>query len=153
MLCPGAPPLHPSFKTSDFHCNHWWKEHSNHRHWVWARQGEKLGVTMVEVVIVIIGKDLKVAPIPSDQPFSLLPKCFPSHPKGHSKLIFRELFCCKLAQPMHPSEQGLPWKAQHPAPQPPAINTKTDWGWPTFLNTFSESHQDITSMMSIHIPI
>ena len=46
-----------------------------------------------KVVIAVIGKDFKVDTIPSGQPLTRLPKCFPNHPKGHSKLIFSEPFC------------------------------------------------------------
>ena len=111
---PGTPPPHPSFKTSELHCNHWWKEHVNHQHWVWARHGEKLGVAMAEIVIAVIGKDLKVDPIPLGQPLALWPKCFPSH-------------------------SATNWQTP--------LRNKDCWGWPRFLNTLSEGHQDIMSMM------
>ena len=127
---PGKPPLHPSFKTSELQCNTLVEG---------AFQPSTLG----------LGPTAKTSRIPLIRvtPLLFVPKCFASHTKGHSKLIFREPLCRKLAGPMHPSEQGLPWKAQHPAPRPPAVNTKTDWGWPRFLNTFSEGHQDIMFMI------
>ena len=99
------------------------------------------------MVYAVISKDLKREPLPTGQPLELIPKCLPSHPKGHSKLVFREPWCRKLADPAHPSEQGLPWKLStlHKLPEPE--EDKTAWGWPRFYSPLSKDNADILSLL------
>ena len=98
------------------------------------------------MVIAVIREDLKTDPLPSGQPLNRLPKCFPSHPKGHSKFIFREPWSRKLADPMHASEKGLPRKAPVAQLEPVQVEL-TSWNWPRFYTAFSEDNSDILSIL------
>ena len=109
---PGTPPLHPSFKTSEQQCTHLWMTHSTQNHCDWATKAAEVNITLHDLVIAVIGKDLKTDPLASGQPPSKLAKCFPSHPKGHSKLIFREPRSRKLADPCTQVSKDCPGKLQ-----------------------------------------
>ena len=83
---------------------------------------------MQEMLIAVLGKDINVDPLPFGQHLTLLPKCFPSHPKGQA-------IEPQFGGPLHASEQGLPWKQldQRRLAQK-AEDEKTAWGWPRFFN-------------------
>ena len=101
-------PLH-FFKTSAEQLEHFYLHDSTDAHWAFAKQAAKLGVTANELCIAVIGKDLKISPLPTGQPLELVPKTLPSHPKGHSKLITKAPWNRTISPYWYESEKGLPW--------------------------------------------
>ena len=143
-------PLH-FFKTSAEQLEHFYLHDSTDAHWAFAKQAAKLGVTANELCIAVIGKDLKISPLPTGQSLELVPKTLPSHPKGHSKLVTRAPWNRTISPWWYESEKGLPWlegaihgtKEEEKAESIPT----TYFGWTVFAPELLKEHEDIQAIM------
>ena len=136
---------HLSFKTSAEQSLHWWKTHATSQHWSFCDAATALDVSTQDILMAILGVNLRNQPLPIGAGLGMLPRSLPSHPRGHNKLVFQPPWNKTITPLDHASEVGLPWHSTQAVEVKEAV---TDWGWPLFFSHLLLGNMDVQSFLT-----